>query len=220
MKVKYPRTPHLPWSPGATSDDVRHVNLQQFSGQQVVVTEKMDGENTTLYRDDMHARSIDGRYHPSRAWIKALQANIGYRIPQGWRICGENLYAQHSIAYDELASYFLAFSVWNDANRCLSWQETLDFLSELELSSPKVIYQGIWREETIRNIELDLNKQEGYVVRLANSFHYDDFKSAIAKWVRPNHVTSDQHWMHQQIIANKLRVATSADENDNGGHHE
>ena len=220
MKIKYPRTPHLPWSLGATSDDIRHANLQQFSGQQVVVTEKMDGENTTLYRDDIHARSIDGRYHPSRAWVKALQANIGYRIPNGWRICGENLYAQHSIAYDELASYFLAFSVWDDANRCLSWPETLAFLAELELSSPKVIYQGLWCEETIRNIELDLSKQEGYVVRLANSFHYDDFKSAVAKWVRPNHVTSDQHWMHQQIIANKLSVAKSGDENDNGGYDE
>lgn len=220
MKIKYPRTPHLPWSPGATSDDIHHLDLQQFIGRQVVVTEKMDGENTTLYRDDMHARSIDGRYHPSRAWIKALQANIGYRIPNNWRICGENLYAQHSIAYDELASYFLAFSVWDDTNHCLPWPETLAFLAELELSSPKVIYQGLWCEGTIRNIELDRCKQEGYVVRLANSFHYDDFQASVAKWVRPNHVNSDQHWMHQQIIANKLRMTKSDNEDGNGGCHE
>ena len=220
MKIKYPRTPHLSWSPGATSDDVHHVNLQQFIGRQVVVTEKMDGENTTLYRDDMHARSIDGRYHPSRAWVKALQANIGYQIPHGWRICGENLYAQHSIAYNELASYFLAFSVWDDNNNCLSWADTQVFLTSLGLSSPKVIYQGQWCEKTIRNIELDLSKQEGYVVRLADTFNYRDFKSSVAKWVRPNHVTSDKHWMHQQIIANKLRESIWDDENDNGGHHE
>lgn len=75
MRTKYPRTAHLPWSPGATSDDIYQGNLSPFAGKQVVVTEKMDGENTTLYRDFVHARSIDSRFHPSRTWVKALQAN-------------------------------------------------------------------------------------------------------------------------------------------------
>jgi len=52
MRVKYPRTPHLPWSPGASSDDVRHLNIDHFKNKQVVVTEKMDGENTSLYTRD------------------------------------------------------------------------------------------------------------------------------------------------------------------------
>ncbi|MEI8604633.1 RNA ligase family protein [Pseudoalteromonas sp. B160] len=48
MRVKYPRTPHLPWSPGATEDDIHQGNLSCFANKQVVVTEKMDGENTTF----------------------------------------------------------------------------------------------------------------------------------------------------------------------------
>ena len=66
MRVKYPRTAHLPWSPGATADDIYQGKLSSFEGKYVVVTEKMDGENTTLYRDYMHARSVDSRFHPSR----------------------------------------------------------------------------------------------------------------------------------------------------------
>lgn len=50
-RYKYPRTPHLPWSPGATKDDVRCINTEIFTGKRVVITEKMDGENTTLYSD-------------------------------------------------------------------------------------------------------------------------------------------------------------------------
>jgi hypothetical protein len=119
MRVPYPRTPHLPWSPGASADDVRARSLSGFVGREVVVTEKLDGENTTLYADGLHARSVDSAHHPSRTWAKALQGRAGARIPAGWRVCGENVYARHSIPYDALDGYFYGFSVWDDRDRCL-----------------------------------------------------------------------------------------------------
>jgi hypothetical protein len=100
--IKYPRTPHLPWSPGASSDDVFLIDTQMFMGKSVVITEKMDGENTTLYPDHLHARSLDSRHHPSRTWVKQWHQTLAHDIPQGWRICGENLYAQHSVSYTQL----------------------------------------------------------------------------------------------------------------------
>lgn len=205
MKYKYPRTQHLPWSPGASRDDLVLSRCLDFQGKQVVVTEKMDGENTSIYTDTLHARSIESGYHASRNWVKALQARIGYRIPPGWRICGENLYAKHSLHYQGLPSYFLAFSVWNADNLCLSWQATLDFLAELELQTPKVLYQGVWQEKAIQGITLDTEVCEGYVVRLADAFTYENFARSVAKWVRPNHVTTDKHWRHQPIQVNGLR---------------
>ena len=50
-RVKYPRTYHLPWSEGRTDDDKVLSDDSQFIGKYVVVTEKMDGENTTIYSD-------------------------------------------------------------------------------------------------------------------------------------------------------------------------
>ena len=96
---KYPRTFHLPWSPGVNRDDQILVGVDYFRGQQVIVTEKLDGENTSMYSDHFHARSLDSRHHPSRAWVKTLHGGIKHEIPSGWRICGENLYARHSIHY-------------------------------------------------------------------------------------------------------------------------
>ena len=213
MKVKYPRTAHLPWSPGATHDDIKQANFDHFKGKTVVVTEKMDGENTTIYSDYSHARSIDSRFHPSRTWVKALQAKIGYKIPQGYRICGENLFAQHSISYQELASYFMAFSLWNNKNECLSWDESKIFFSKLELVHPTELYIGPWCEQTIKNITLDTRTQEGYVVRTIEGFHYDSFNQHVAKFVRSNHVTTDKHWMNAPLIANKL--ASHVKDNNN-----
>ena len=58
-RVKYPRTWHLPWSPGATADDRVLDSVSHFYGREIVVTTKMDGECTTMYSDFLHARSID-----------------------------------------------------------------------------------------------------------------------------------------------------------------
>jgi len=49
-RTKYPRTPHLPWSPGRFQEDVILADSTQFMRKTVVVTEKMDGENTTSSR--------------------------------------------------------------------------------------------------------------------------------------------------------------------------
>lgn len=204
MRFKYPRTPHLPWSRTMSSDDIRLFNTNQFVGKEVVVTEKMDGENTTLYRDGVHARSINSGYHPSRSWVQALQGQVGWQIPQGWRICGENLYARHSISYQQLTSYFLVFSVWNERNECLDWDETCAFAERLALTMVPELYRGPWDESAIRAIDVNTAFQEGYVVRVTNRFAFADFRQNIAKWVRKGHVNTGTHWMHQPLVPNGL----------------
>lgn len=201
--MKYPRTPHLPWSPGMTEDD-RVAKFEFVNGSNVVVTEKMDGQNFTMYSDFCHARSVQGSSHPSQSVIRALHASIQNEIPDGWRICGESLYAKHSIGYENLKSFFLVFSIWDDSGFCLSWDQTLEWCELLGLSTVPVLYCGPWDESKIRSIRIDTNQQEGYVVRYASGFRYTEFSQNVAKWVRPNHVQTDKHWSKSQVIPNKL----------------
>ncbi len=205
LRYKYPRTPHLPWSPGASKDDLVAGIPFSFPGNTIVITEKMDGENTTIYRDGVHARSIDSRHHPSRNWVKQLQGRIGYLIPEGWRLCGENLFARHSLEYESLEGYFYLFSIWNQENICLSWQETIHWAEKLALPLVPEIYRGTFDEQLIRKLKIDEKICEGYVVRTETSFNYSSFKENIAKWVRPHHVTTDKHWMHSAVVPNKLK---------------
>lgn len=209
-RYKYPRTPHLPWSPGAGADDAVIQRITEgFRGDAeslVVVTEKLDGENTTLYRDGLHARSLDSRHHPSRDWVKRLQGIIGHELPEGLRICGENMFARHSIPYEDLESYFFVFSVWNE-NICLSWAETKEWADLLGLSVVPTLYEGPWDEDCLRQLRLDLEKVEGYVVRSSGRFAYTEFGEHVAKWVRPSHVQTDEHWMNRPISPNGLRGA-------------
>lgn len=206
--IKYPRTFHLPWSLGKTNDDKVLNNIDHFIGKRVIVTEKLDGENSTLYSSYLHARSIDSKDHPSRHWLKQLHSIIKIDIPNGWKVCGENLYAKHSIKYDSLLSYFLVFSIWNEKNICLSWDETIEWTKLLGLNLVPVLYEGIWNENEIKKCFTGKSKfgleQEGYVVRLANEFYYDDFSKSVAKFVRENHVQTNKHWMQEKMIINGL----------------
>ena len=207
-RVKYPRTLHLPWSPGATSDDKVLRGVSHFEGREVVVTEKMDGENCTIGRSYTHARSTSSAHHESRSWVKGLQARIGAEIPEGWRLCGENLYALHSVGYDNLPSYFLLFSIWNEKNECLSWDETVEWASLLGLTTVPVLYQGTWDQAAVKAAwegrSAHGGEGEGYVVRYAEGFRYENFAQSVAKFVRPHHVQTDDHWMKQAVVANTL----------------
>ncbi|WCD84676.1 hypothetical protein KPP03845_100999 [Streptomyces xanthophaeus] len=206
MRTHYPRTPHLPWSPGAASDDVRADGFAGLAGREVVVTEKLDGENTTLYRDGLHARSLDSAHHPSRAWVKGLQGRIGTGIPEGRRVCGENLYARHSLPYGELDSWFYGFSVW-DGEHCLDWDQGVRFLRGLGIPTPPVLWRGTFDERVLRRLKLDTTRQEGYVVRTVAGFTRADFGRCVAKWVRPGHVRTGTHWMFAQVVPNGLGPA-------------
>lgn len=204
-KRKYPRTGHFDYSEGATSDDKIQHDLSALEGKEVVMSEKRDGENTTFMTEDYYARSLDSNNHPSRNYVKGLWGQIRHEIPLNWRICGENLYALHSIPYNDLTSYFECFSIWNERNICLGIDETLEWCELLNIVHVPILYRGIFDYNFFKNYKVDEGKQEGYVIRLANEFSYDDFSKSVVKYVRKNHVQTDVHWTRSMIVPNKLK---------------
>jgi len=207
-RTKYPRTPHLPWSRGATDDDKVLKSVAHFKGRRVVVSKKMDGESTTIYHDGyLHARSLDSRGGIDRDWVTAFAKTWCFNLPAGWRVCGENLWARHSIAYDDLPSYFMGFSIWNERNECLNWEDTKEWFEILGIKRVPILDDSLFDVDHLQHLasRLDLDKDEGYVVRLADDFKYEDFGTSVAKFVREGHVTTDTHWRHQQLIQNGLK---------------
>lgn len=219
---------NFPWSQSNSSDDVWWKDDSPFKGKEVVITEKMDGECTTVYPDGhVHARSVDTDRHPSRTWVKQLAARFAYEIPQGWRVCGENVYAYHSIFYTELPSYLLVYGMYDENNMCIAWNDVEEFCQILGLSTVPVLYKGVWDAKIVRDLwtgkgtyptfettalqpkfpdDFTPCEAEGYVVRLADAFHYDQFRQCCAKFVRADHVKTDQHWMDRPPIPNLLKA--------------
>lgn len=201
---KYASTPHLTWSPEKHRDDSYHPDESTFEGEEVVVLEKMDGENLNIYPNgDWHARSIETPYHPTREWAGRVAGEVGYKLPDGWRVCAENLYGKHSIKYTDLRDYVQVFNVVNDENRVVSWDAIEEWCELLDLEHVPVLWEGefdrdlisSWTEEDVN--EMAGREAEGYVVRVKRSFPVEQFEYHVGKWVRENHVQTDEHWLRK-----------------------
>lgn len=216
MKHKYPRTFHLPWSQSIHSDDKVINNYNHLIGKEIIVSEKIDGENTSFGKTYLHARSLDSTHNFTRDWVKKLHSVICHDIPEGYRFCGENVAFYHSIHYKELESFYYLFSIWDENNKCLSWDDTMIYADTLDLATPKIIYRGIFDLDVLKNIakNFDTSKSEGFVVRLADAFSYDDFSLSVTKWVRADHVQPNEngiteHWLkntYPNELANPYNV--------------
>jgi hypothetical protein len=141
--------------------------------------------------------------------LKKLHGQIAYEIPQGFRICGENLYAEHSLHYNHLKSFFEVFFIWNENNIALSWDETVEWCELLGLEHVPIIYRGIWDKdivhETYTKYKISApDPVEGYVIRTVGRISYKDYRRSTAKWVRKGHVQTSEFWMNQPVIPNEL----------------
>lgn len=207
--MKYPRTYHLPYSPGATKDDKKLQDnwFSWFMGEEIVITEKLDGENIHMNQKDCYARS-DGA--PTRSpWSKniwdpndGLYWRIKSLIGSNETLFGENLYGEHSIHYNKLKEYFHLFALSTDSF-WESWDSVKLFSTFIGVPTVPELWRGwIYSEKQLEEL---VNKfvnmpsvygdtREGVVIRLTSSFPLDDFKHYVCKWVRPNHVQTDEHW--------------------------
>ena len=203
---KYPRTPHLPFSEGMTDDDKMLSTSgldRQKSGIELVVTEKMDGGNLSFYREAFHGRSLDSGTHAWDTLARQLWAQVRFDIPEGWRISGESMYARRSVSYDDLPGPFIVFGIWNDKNILLSWDDMTEWASLLGLPVVPLLYRGTSFDEAAKAWFSERNSEtsEGFVIRNAGAFAYDEFGENVGKYVRKNHVRTRADWRHRNDFA-------------------
>ena len=116
-------------------------------------------------------------------------------------IFGENLYGIHSIEYEQLSYHFYVFAI-RDGNRWLSWEEVLFYAELLELPTIPVLEIGKFNTKEMKDFIEQRMKLgsvfggpcEGFVLRNANEFPTSDFKYNVLKYVRKNHVQTNEHW--------------------------
>ncbi|MEM9796534.1 MAG: RNA ligase family protein [Pseudomonadota bacterium] len=207
MSRKYGRTPHLPNSRGRGADVLGLTDLRAFEmAQRVIVTEKMDGENTTIHAGGCHARSLDSGAHPARDWMRGFAAGIAPQLGAEERIVGECLFARHSVAYDALPAWFLGFALIEDGVFA-DWDRAFARMAELGILPVPVLYDGPFDADLPARLAADLNpdRQEGFVLRVAHAFPEGEMGRHLAKYVRKGHVPPDaQHWSKGPIVRNGL----------------
>ena len=220
INPKYPRTYHLPYSPGTTSDDrILHGEwFKHYEGKEIVITEKLDGENTAMTRDDVYARTH--AVATRSAWSynlwnpgDGLHWRIKNLIGKYETVYGENLYGEHSIHYDKLTAYWHMFAA-NDGIDWYSWNDVKLLANYFEVPTVPVLWEGKITSESELKTLVDYYVQqpsvygperEGVVIRVAEGFPLNEFSNYVCKWVRPHHVQTDEHWTRNWKKAQLIR---------------
>lgn len=119
---------------------------------------------------------------------------------------------------DDNRSYFQVFGVYDkQLDLWLSWPETETVAKELGFPTTPVIYCEDSTEQptykSVHEARNDLiekahsvvdNGGEGIVVRSKYPFHYGQFGQRLGKYVRENHVKTDEHWSHKEVVENQI----------------
>jgi hypothetical protein len=201
--MKYNRTYHFPFSPGSTNDDRIGKNVSKLIGEEIVITEKLDGENCGMCIPGVYARSHAA--FTTSAWsreVRALHPNIAEWLEEDQMIFGENMEGIHSIEYSNLESYFYLFgsrrgTTWD------SWDDVECLSFYMDILTVPVLFRGVVNSEgELRTLVENLvanpstlgGETEGCVARVARSFEDEEFGEVVMKWVRKGHVTTSAHW--------------------------
>lgn len=221
--LRFPPIPHVSWSEGQSDSDYcsSYAMLAEDLHYVVRVSEKMDGENMSLTRSFIHARSPDrtGQYlsNPLYSWVKTLWGRIRHDIPDTMRIIGEYLAAEHSLRYEGLPDYFLVFCITdriNDIDIVLNWARTVEICDYFGLHTVPLLYTGRYNDSLIQEMFRSHPSKyqpdgvkEGIVIKTDVEFNYVPFgiERHIAKAVRRGHVQkTEKHWRNRKIVLNKL----------------
>jgi hypothetical protein len=231
-RMKYPHTPFFRNSPGGEVEEKRENGVMVWDtmcNKDLVFTLKMDGSNVTFDCNGIAARNAQSAPHPSFDMVKSMWAQFKNLIPEGYQVFGEWLYAKHSIHYTGDISlrggYLQLFAIYNhNIHEWMSWDSVVFMSHALGVNTVPTIremfnstHTGYPYVETryakAKNLECAVEGwaklvisqgHEGIVVRSAFSFPWNLFDRNVAKYVRANHVTTDQHWSQQKTVRNMV----------------
>lgn len=215
LPLKYPSTKHWPWSQTVHRDDSYHQSPEFFVGKEVVITEKLDGGNTCLYDGEVYARSVQAPSHDGwmamvrkhHAWKSITNIGCSNHII----LYGEDLFGIHSIEYnpikeDETFRLFAVRTLDKSKKKYdifRRWDDVMMQSRVRNLPLIPVVFRGFFScvehiteffENEIKNGSQLGGECEGFVMRVTNEFEAEDFALNVCKYVRANHVQTDQHW--------------------------
>lgn len=209
---KFPRTKHFPFSPGGTRDDHRHKDIKKFLGESVTITEKLDGSNVALTREGVYSRGGLAS-HSSFNPLKAIHSTIKEVIPKNHIVYAEWCYAIHSIIYPEIKNPLNLINVYNlEDDYFYGYDYTFQIAKHLGAEVVPLLFEI--KEKEVQN--LDVFKEmintyakapsvygpdrEGIVASPKFNCSWEYYKNFTAKWVRADHVQTDEHWRNQPVI--------------------
>jgi ATP-dependent RNA circularization protein (DNA/RNA ligase family) len=188
-----------------------------FLSHTITVEEKLDGANLCIYFDrtgniyllnrSSHLREpFSGQWKKLKHWLNE-KVNILFDTLGDERVLfGEWCYARHSVAYDCLPDWFIAFDIFDKSTeRFYSVSKRNALLNQTSISHVPEIDRGFFNlfelEQLLSQSRFSKEPAEGLYLR----YDENDWLVDRAKLVRPAFIQSIQkHWSRSKIQPNHL----------------
>ncbi len=219
---KFPHTPYLILPPKATNRQDKTLSdneANQFFSEVVLVEEKIDGANLGIsFRADgaiqlqnrghRVEKPFVGQWEPLTLWLGSRTDALFDVLTDKYILFGEWCYVTHSIHYDNLPDWFIAFDVFDkNSHHFLAAKKRNEIVNEAGLAVVPLLFEGrISRDLLDRLIgksAFGKEKCEGLYFRIDSS----DYLLHRAKYVRNDFSQSiDTHWRKKRVVHNQLSV--------------
>lgn len=218
--IKFPRTPHL-----FTCSDVSirsekvltEEERNSFLSGPIIVEEKVDGANLGIWFDTEGNLRLQnrgglldppygGQWNPVLSWVNSKIDLLFDAIGHTLILFGEWCYAKHSVSYDLLPDWFLAFDVFDRSTGDFwSVDRRNELLEECRVSGIPELARGTFSvtqlQQLLSRSSISHGLAEGLYLRKEASGRLKER----AKLVRPSFIQSiDEHWSRLDVEPNRL----------------
>lgn len=218
---RFPHTPHVTWlgeTPPRDDKVLDPAEVAELLSAAVVIEEKIDGANlgfsvteegslrcqnrgTYLTPENAHPQ-----FKPLWRWLAPRQDALVEALWPNLMIFGEWCHALHSVEYDHLPDWYLAFDVYDrEAQRFWSPGRRDALLAPLGIYPAPHLAAGHLTLDAIKDLlgpsRLGAQPMEGLVVRHCDA----EWTLARAKLVRASFIQAiDTHWSRGPLRLNRL----------------
>jgi hypothetical protein len=223
---RFPHTPHLAWLGAGTPRDDKVLSpaeARALLAGEVTVEEKLDGANLGISRDPAGGLRLQnrgqylipplgGQFSRATAWLARREHELAPALGDTLTLFGEWCAARHSVVYDHLPDWFIAFDVYDrTAQRFWSTARRDAWATALGLAAVPVLARR--RRMTLAEVEalvmtgssrFGSAPLEGVIVRREGAA----FLEQRAKLVRPDFTQAiGEHWRSRRIEWNAIAHA-------------
>ena len=221
---KFPRTQHIINIGGASVDD-RILDKQGYDSfmtdNDVFIAEKVDGAQLGISIDESYKILVQNRSHYVNSkshsqfekldkWIMDNNQSLYEILDEDTILFGEWLYAKHSISYDNLPDYFLAFDLYNKKKKLFYNRDILvEKLKDSSIHYVREMYRGKIKDQSqlLKMIEEKSIYTDGRVEGIYLKIFEGDYVKSRCKLVRNDFICGNEHWTKGGIQKNKLNYS-------------
>ncbi len=197
----------------------------EFLRYKLTVEEKVDGANLGLSFDangNIRAQNRgaylhlpgSGQWKKLGEWLALHTDTLFEHLSDRYILFGEWCYARHSIFYDRLPDWFLAFDMYDRAERRFLATARRDrLLDEMHISKVPGLARGRFTYSEIQKLlsQSKLTNQPAEGIYFRND--HGDWLEQRAKLVRPAFIQAvEQHWSRSAIRPNRLNTGVEHEE--------